>query len=104
MITERLTFRAKYGQGDTLVNLMKESFKVMPMPAGTSGARIYTDHTGPMFTVAVEFDHADIGAYAKASMSDTQEFGSKEFQEWFSKMVAVTELGERQLFNMEKLA
>lgn len=102
MITERLTFRAKYGQGDQLVALMKESFKIMPME-GAQGVRIYTDHTGPMFTVAVEFDHADIVAYAAQSSGDSAEYSRSEFQQWFAKMVECTESGERQLFNCEKL-
>ena len=102
MITERLTFRAKYGEGDALVALMKESFDIMPV-ADILGARIYTDHTGPMFTVAMEIDHADIAAYAKSSMTDSADFGTPEFQKFFAKMVAVTEGGERQLFNSEKV-
>ena len=66
MITERLTFRAKYGQGDALVGLMKESLAIMPSD-GILGARIYTDHTGPMFSGGSELDHADIGAYDKTT-------------------------------------
>ena len=102
MITERLTFRAKYGQGDQLVALMKESVNIMPME-GVQGLRVYTDHTGPMFTVAVEFDHADINAYAQQSSGDSAEYSRPEFQQWFARMVEVTESGERQLFNSEKL-
>ena len=104
MITERLTFRAKYGQGDALVQLMKDSMQLMPMPAGAQGARLYTDRTGPMFTVVVEFDHADLQSYASSGMAEGADYATKEFQDWFSKMVAVTEVGERQLLNMEKLA
>ena len=102
MITERLTFRAKYGQGDALVALMKESFDIVNS-ADYVGARIYTDHTGPMFTVAMEIDHADIAAYAKSSMSDGTDYASSEFQKWFARMVECTEMGERQLFNSEKI-
>ena len=102
MITERLSFRARYGQGDALVALMKESFSILPA-ADFQGARVYTDHTGPMFTVVMEIDHADIGAYAKSSMTEGADYGTPAFQEWFAKMVAVTESGERQLLNCEKI-
>ena len=102
MITERLTVRAKYGQGDALVALMKESFDIMPME-GVQGARVYTDHTGPMFTVAIEIDHADLAAYAKSSMSEGADYARSDFQQWFARMVECTEMGERQLFNSEKL-
>jgi|SRR5690349_5124302 hypothetical protein len=102
MITERLTFRAKYGHGDELVALMKESFNIMPVEQ-VLGARIYTDHTGPMFTVAMEVDHTDLQAYAGSSMGDGADYARADFQEWFAKMVAVTESGERQLFNSESL-
>ena len=102
MITERLTFRAKYGEGDALVALLKESFEVMPN-ADYQGARLYTDHTGRMFTVVMEIDHSDIGAYAKSSMNEGSDYAMPDFQSWFAKMVAVTEGGERQLFNCEKI-
>jgi len=102
MITERLTFRARYGQGDALVALMKESFDILPVE-GIAGARIYTDHTGPMFTVVMEIDHTDLAAYAKSSTNESGDYGTKEFQDWFARMVAVTENGERQLYNSEKV-
>lgn len=103
MITERLSFRAKYGQGDALVTLMKDNLKTMPPPATVVGARLYTDFTGPMFSVVLEIDHADLNAFAANTQQETQDYGSKEFQDWFSKMVACTEMGDRQLFNSEKV-
>ena len=103
MITERLTFRAKYGQGDALVALLKENLKSMPMPASVEGIRIYTDATGPMFTVAFEVDHPDLKTFAANTAEQESEYGRKDFQEWFAKMVECTEAGERQLFNCEKM-
>ena len=102
VITERLTFRAKYGQGDTLVELMKETFKMMPAGDAVS-ARVYTDRTGTMFTVAAEIDYPDLAAYAKSAMAEGSEYADPEFQKWFARMVEVTEVGERQLLNSEKL-
>ena len=103
LITERLSFRAKYGQGDALVALMKENLKAMPPSATVVGARLYTDFTGPMFSVVFELDHADLKAYAANTQQETQDFGSQEFQAWFAKMIECTEAGERQLFNSEKV-
>lgn len=103
MITERLTFRAKYGQGDKLVQLLKENLEAMPMPASVQGIRLYTDATGPMFTVAFEIDHPDIQTFAANTAEQEADYASKAFQDWFAKMVECTEHGERQLFNSEKL-
>ncbi|MGE0601055.1 MAG: hypothetical protein AB7J35_15950 [Dehalococcoidia bacterium] len=102
MITERLTFRAKYGQGDALVALMKEANKIMPS-ADMLSARVYTDFTGTMFTCAAEFDYADLSTWTKASQGDAAQYGTPEFQAWFGKMMACTEVGERQIFNSEKI-
>lgn len=101
MFTERITFRAKYGQGDALVALLKEQQTREGSGAGVRGARLYTDATGPMFTVAFEMDYDDLAAYAAADQAAM--YAEPAFQEWFGRMVTVTEVGERQLFNMEKL-
>ncbi len=98
MIVERLTFQAKYGHGDELVALMKEP------PTGLGPAmkgRIYTDLTGAMFTVQFEMEYADLAAFAASDVAQRGEFATSEFQQWFARMVAVTESGKRQLFNVE---
>ena len=102
MITERLSFRAKYGEGDGLVQLMKDSMSIMPMGAVQS-ARLYTDLTGPMFSVILEIDHADMDAYAASTKGDSEDYARSEFQEWFAKMAAITEGGDRQLLHSERL-
>ena len=99
MITERLTFQAKYGKGDNLLALFKESMS--SMTEGATGIRTYTDATGTMFTVAVEIDYPDLAAWQAANGPGA--YDDSGFQEWFARMVAVTERGERQLFNSEKL-
>lgn len=106
MIVERLSFRAKYGRGDELVALMK-AFTTDVAPAIGAGAaamkRIYTDHTGTMFTVQAEIEYADLKAYTDATLSETAQYGSAAFQQWFKKMMDCTERGERQLLNLEVL-
>jgi quinol monooxygenase YgiN len=104
MLTERLTFRAKYGHSDELVAIFKELYRTQMAGMGTTGARIYTDATGPMFTVAVESDFPDMAAFAAFEASSAQMYGTPEFQDWFARMMQVTESGERQLLNCEALA
>lgn len=104
MLTERLTFRAKYGQGDELVSLFKEWYAKTGKDSGIIGARLYTDATGMMFTVVGEFDFPDMAAYAKFFSADQAMYSDPDFQSWFSRMVAATESGERQLLNLERLA
>ena len=103
MLTERMLFRAKYGHGDELVGLFKEFYAKMAAQTGMSGARIYTDATGPMFSVVLESDYADLGAYAKSSANDQAMFADPDFQRWFGRMQEITEGGEKQLLNMEAL-
>lgn len=101
-IVERLTFRAKYGRGDELAGLFREMPSIPAFAeAGIGAMRLYTDATGPMFTVAVEQEYEDLEAYGRAMAAEQQAFASPEFQEWFRRMVDVTELGERQLYQME---
>lgn len=103
MLTERLTFQARYGQGDELVTLFKEWYAKMAKEAGVTAARLYTDATGVMFTVVAESDFPDMATYAKFFSADQAMYSDPEFQSWFSRMVAATQSGERQLFNMERL-
>lgn len=100
MIAERLTFQAKYGMGDELVRLFREMAPRL-REAGVGPARVYTDATGQMFTVQVEAEYADWNAYAAAMTAEQKMYAEADFQEWFRKMTAVTERGERQLLNVE---
>jgi quinol monooxygenase YgiN len=103
MITERLTFRAKYGQGDELTTLLREWLPKMGKQAGMVAARLYADVTGPMFTVVAESDFADFAAYATFFSQDEAMYSDAQFQAWFERMTAATESGERQLYRMETL-
>lgn len=103
MITERISFRAGYGKGDELVALFKEQTDDLFAQPTVLGARLYTDLTGPMFSVVVELDFADLDAYAAFLKQDMVEYGTKDFQDWFGRMMAVTDYGERQLLNSEKI-
>lgn len=98
MIIERLTFQAKYGQGDALVGLMKE-FNATALARGMGGAptRLCVDRTGAMFTVIMDSEFADMQAVAAAEGENQAMYGDPEFQAWFAKMVPLVERGERQL-------
>jgi len=75
MITERMTFRAGYGKGDDLVALFKEQADGLFSNPLVLGARLYTDLTGPMFSVIVESDFADMEAYAAFVKQDWRSTG-----------------------------
>lgn len=104
MIVERLSFQARYGHGDELVALFKEFLAAQGKELGLTGGRIYTDLTGTMFTMQVESEFEDLAAYAKFMATDTQMFQTQAFQDWFGKMMTVTDGGERQLFNVETVS
>lgn len=104
MIVERITFQAKYGQGDALVDLFREWGKKFAARTGATAARVYTDATGAMFTVQADQEYPDMAAYAAATATRSEVFGTPEFAELFSRMQAVTERGERQLLNAEEIA
>lgn len=100
MLVERLTFRTKYGHGDELVALFREMAPRLRQ-MGVAGGRIYTDATGPMFTVQVESEFADWSAYAAFMAKSPEMFGDPAWQQWFARMTEATEAGDRQLFHAE---
>ncbi|MBA4181892.1 MAG: hypothetical protein C0506_14980 [Anaerolinea sp.] len=97
MIVERLTFQAKYGQGDALVGLVREFNRIGASKGLPTVPRVYVDRTGPMFTVIWDSEHKDITAYAANSATETSMYSDPEFQAWFAKMMPLVERGERQL-------
>jgi len=103
MIVERLTFQAKYGQGDGLVELFREWAKGIGRELGLTGARLYTDVTGTMFTVSVEQEFPDMQAYTRFTEEARKRYGSPEFASWFARMQPLAERGERQLLNVESV-
>jgi hypothetical protein len=104
MLVERLTFQAKYGHTDDLVALMKEQVPAMREQAAGAGAqRIYTDATGPMFTVQFETEFATWDDYARFNVSDNETFSTREFQAWFARMMTMVDRGDRQILNVETL-
>ena len=97
MIVERLTFQAKYGQGDALVGLVREFNATAKAKGLPPIARVYVDRTGPMFTAVWDSEHKDLAAYAAASGAENAMYSDPEFQAWFARMIPLVERGERQL-------
>ena len=103
MLLERMTFQAKYGKGDALVELFREQARTWGPKMGFVSPRILTDHTGSMFTVIVEQEFKDLDDYSRRDKEAKVAFATPEFANWFARMEQVVERGERQLFNVEAL-
>lgn len=94
MIRVRGVFQAKYGCGDELVALFKESKKLWPdQPFG----QIMVDLSGEFFTVVVETDLESLAAW-EASMSDA--FAVEGFAAWFRRMQEVVVSGRREFYRL----
>jgi len=94
MIVVRGVFQAKYGKGDELVQLMKESNMIWP---NQREFRMMTDLSGPFFTVITEADYESLSAWE----ADIQKyFGDDRFSSWFERMVPLVESGSREFYNL----
>ena len=99
MIVERLVFRGKFGQSDTIV----EAFREWKERIGASfGApmRLLVDATGPMFTVVVEIEYRDLAHFDELQRREQELYGSAEFEDWFARWSAATERGTRELYRV----
>ena len=94
MIQVRDVFQAKYGRGDALVALMKEGRGLLP----NYRPRIFSDASGPFFTVVTESEWPSLGDWERASR---QIFSDPRFSGWFEKMVPLVESGRREFYNIE---
>ncbi len=94
MIVVRGVFQAKYGKGDELVQLMKESNMIWP---SQREFRMMTDLSGPFFRVITETDYESLGAWE----ADIQKyFGDDRFGSWFERMMSLVESGSREFYNL----
>lgn len=97
MIIERNVFYAKYGQGDALVDVIREFTNGIGQSLIAGPTRLLVDSTGTMFRVIWETEHPDMKGLAQAEAKQRKTFGQKKFQEWFAKMQPLVERGEREL-------
>jgi hypothetical protein len=103
MIIERNTFQAKYGQGDALVQVIREWAKGPARKLTPGAVRVCTDVTGAMFTVIWDMEHRDMAELAATEAKLGEYFGTPEFQTWFARMQPLIERGERQLLTQVDL-
>ncbi|MCK9518596.1 MAG: hypothetical protein M0R74_06155 [Dehalococcoidia bacterium] len=98
MIIERLTFQAKYGQADALLEVLRAGANLSRV-AGTP-QRVTTDLTGRMFTVTWDFEYESMEQLAVSRAEDEKMYQGAEFQEWFGRMQPLVERGERQILQV----
>lgn len=97
MLLVRQVFQAKYGRGDELVALFKESQDRMPEGFRQGSARLLTDASGPFFTIVTEYEVESFAAWEQlfqGFMSDS------DAGEWFARMVPLVESGSREFYNI----
>ena len=99
MIVERLVFRGKFGQSDTIVQAFRE-WKARIGADFDAPMRLLTDVTGPLFTVVVEIEYRDLTHFDELQRREQELYGSAEFEEWFARWAAVTASGTRELYRM----
>jgi hypothetical protein len=95
MIQVRNVFQAKYGKGDELVQLIKESNAMWPTKA--RNVRVLTDLSGTFFTVVGESEWDSFGAWEDSAQVL---FGDPRFAAWFERMTALVDSGHREFYNL----
>jgi hypothetical protein len=94
MILVRQVFQAKYGRGDELVALFKESREMVPAMANM---RLLTDASGPFFTVVTEYEVPSLGEWEQGFR---EAMAHPRMGEWFGRMVPLVESGSREFYNV----
>lgn len=95
MLVVRDVFQAKYGRGNELVGLFKETF---PKLGQGRTYRLLTDASGPFFTVVTEIEVASLAEWEQMTV---KVFGMPEFGEWFNRMLPLVESGRREFYHLE---
>jgi hypothetical protein len=92
MIVVRGVYKAKYGKGDELVQLFKESRSTWP----SRPFRLLTDLSGPFFTVITEAEYENLNDWE----AEMRIFSDPDFPAWFERMVPLVESGQREFYNL----
>lgn len=95
MILVRDVFQAKYGKGGELVELFKEGRKMWEELQGMS---IFTDASGPFFTVVTEREVESLAVWEE---NRGEIFSHPNFGDWFARMQPLVESGRREFYNVE---
>jgi hypothetical protein len=99
MVIERLVWRAKFGQGDTVAAAFSAWRTQFAQPDGLT-SRIMVDLTGPMFAVVVETEYRDLAHVAEHDAHLPALYGGAEFQRWFGSWQGAVESGTRELYTV----
>ena len=95
MILVRDVFQDKYGKGGELVALFKEVRQQWPAQAVD---RIFTDASGPFYTVVTETTVESLAAWEQRL---AELFSKPEFGDWFAHMTPLVESGRREFYHIE---
>jgi hypothetical protein len=96
MIVVRNVFRLKFGKAREATAMWKEGaamFRANGMPS----ARLLTDVTGTFYTLVMETEHADLGAWETSmhpAMSDPA------WKTWYERFTTLVESGYREIFTV----
>ncbi|MBI2862198.1 MAG: hypothetical protein HYX89_05210 [Chloroflexi bacterium] len=96
MILVRDVFQAKYGKGDKVVALFKETRQTWGQRYPNQ--RILTDASGSFFTVVTEREMANLAEWERL-IAET--FAHPAFGDWFARMEPLVESGRREFYNIE---
>ena len=96
MILTRTILQAKYGQGDAVVEILKE---MAPLITGAASGthRLLTDASGPFFQVTQEIEFKSLADYETVM---EKVFSDARFGPLFERMMAIVESGSRDFLNI----
>jgi hypothetical protein len=97
MILVRDVFQLKFGKAREALAAWKEGFAINKK-LGTGGMnRLLTDLVGKYYTIVLESTYDSLADFEKAGKAVS---ASEEWRAWYQKIVAVTESGHREIFNI----
>ena len=97
MIHVRNIYQARYGRGDDLVAHLKKE-DVLSRAYAIPPLAIYTDLSGPMYTVIGTRDYTSFATY-EVGLQKIQSV--PEFAEWRRELLTNVETGRREIFQIE---
>ena len=96
MIIVRDIFQLKFGRMKEAKTLWKDMLKLFPGQA-ESRPRLFTDLTGPYYTLVLEAQYKDLTAYEAFSR---QEMSAPGMPDLYQKFVPLVDSGRREIFTL----
>ena len=97
MIVVRNVFQVKFGKAKEAVTAWKELLEVGRRLGFPGKSRLMTDLVGDFYTIVFENTFDSLAAFESGLGSM---MGKPEFQAAYAKVVALTESGRREIFNL----